>query len=177
MDELVLVKPSKEMEDSIWAYRREYFDFGETRINGSCGLAHFENFDEWLDTALSIEKDRLSKNGVHASTFFSVRQSDNKIIGSVQLRHSLTEELEKHGGHIGYGVRPTERRKGYGKQQLLLVLDKAREMNLPRVMISCDKDNIASGRTAVSCGGVFVCENDYNEIPQKVFWISLAERG
>ena len=75
-----------------------------------------------LEIVLSIEKDKL-RNNVHASTFFSVRKSDNRIIGTIQLRHFLTDELEKHGGHIGYGIRPTERKKGYGKQQLLLALE------------------------------------------------------
>lgn len=54
-------------------------------------------------------------DNVHASTFFSVRKSDNKIIGTIQLWHFLTDEFKKHGGHIGYGIRPTERKKGYGK--------------------------------------------------------------
>lgn len=172
MNDLVLLKPSKEMEEAIWAYRQEHIRYGETHINGSCGLFHHHDFDEWLELVLSIEKDKL-RNGVHASTFFSVRKSDNKIIGSIQLRHTLTEELEKHGGHIGYGVRPDERRKGYGKQQLLLVLDRARAMGIPKVMISCDKDNIASSQTAASCGGVIFCENVYQGKEQLLYWIDL----
>jgi predicted acetyltransferase len=59
----------------------------------------------------------------------------------------LTLEIE-NGGHIAYGIRPSERKKGYGKQQLLLILDVARNMNIPKVMIVCDKDNIASAKTA-----------------------------
>lgn len=172
MSELVLVKPSKAMEGAIWEYRQEYLRYGETHINGSCGIFNHNDFDEWLELVLSIEKDKL-RNGVHASTFFSVRKSDNKIIGSVQLRHTLTEDLEKHGGHIGYGIRPGERRKGYGKQQLLLVLDVAREMGIPKVMVSCDKDNIASSQTAVSCGGVLFCENVYLDKEQLLYWIDL----
>ena len=71
----------------------------------------------------------------------------------------MTEDLKRHGGHIGYGIRPAERKKGYGRQQLLLILDLAGRMGMSKVMISCDKDNIASGRTAMSCGGVLKCEN------------------
>lgn len=175
MNDLILVKPSKELEKSILEYRQEYYDFGETNVNGSCGIAYYNDFNEWINIVLSIEKDKLSIDHVHASTFFSVRKSDNKIIGSIQLRHFLTEDLEKHGGHIGYGIRPTERKKGYGKQQLLLVLDIAREMKLPKVMISCDKDNIASSRTAISCGGILTCENYYKDVEQQIFWINLAK--
>ncbi|WP_455718560.1 GNAT family N-acetyltransferase, partial [Anaerosporobacter sp.] len=161
------------LEKSIWEYRQEYFNFGETHINGSCSIAYFNDFNEWLNIVLSIEKDKLLADTVPASTFFSVRKSDNKIIGSIQLRHFLTEDLEKCGGHIGYGIRPTERKKGYGKQQLLLVLEIAREMKLPKVMISCDKDNIASSRTIISCGGILTCENYFEDKEQQIFWINL----
>jgi predicted acetyltransferase len=171
-NDLFIIKPSKKLEKEIWEYRQEYFDFGETGINGSCGLAHYDNFDEWLELVLSIEKDKL-RNNVHASTFFSIRKTDNKIIGSIQLRHSLTPDLEKHGGHIGYGIRPSERRKGYGKQQLLLILDIARNMKVSKVMISCDKDNIPSSKTALSCGGVLTYENIYEGKEQHIYWIDL----
>lgn len=175
MYNLTLVKPSKEIEKSIWEYRQEYFDFGETHINGSFGIAYYNDFNEWLNLVQGIEKDELSRDNIHASTYFTVRESDHKIIGSIQLRHYLTEELEKHGGHIGYGIRPSERRKGYGKQQLLLVLEKAREMNLPKVMITCDKDNAASRRTALSCGGILTSENIYEDKEQQIFWIDLTK--
>lgn len=170
---MFLAKPSKALEGGIWAYRQEYFDHGETHINGSCGLAHCDDFDQWLEHALSIEKDRLSIDHIHASTFFSICERDQKIIGSIQLRHALTDGLRQHGGHIGYGIRPTERQKGYGKQQLLLVLDVARQMNLQKVMISCDKDNIASAQTAMRCGGILTEENVYEGRKQLIYWISL----
>jgi len=175
MDNLILIKPSKAWEKNIWEYRQEHFTFGETYVNGSCGMTNYTDFDEWLEVVLSIEKDRLSKDHYHASTFFSVRESDNRVIGSIQLRHFLTPELEKHGGHIGYGIRPTERRKGYGKRQLSLVLDIARERKIPKVMISCEKNNIASGRTAIGCGGILTAENDYNGKEQQIYWIDLTK--
>ncbi|MFZ5354856.1 MAG: GNAT family N-acetyltransferase [Bacillota bacterium] len=172
MNDLILKKPSKALADLIWEYRQEYFRHGETNINGSCGIASYDNFNEWLEVALSIEKDKL-RNNVHASTFFSMRKSDNKIIGSIQLRHSLTPELEQHGGHIGYGIRPSERKKGYGKQQLSLVLDVARQMGILKVLITCDKENIASAKTAISCGGRLAGENIYDNKPQLIYWIDL----
>lgn len=172
-NELIIIRPSSELKEVIWEYRQEYFDFGETQINGSCGIAHANNFDEWLEIVLSIEKDKL-RNNVHASTFFSVRKTDNKIIGSIQLRHFLTPELENHGGHIGYGIRPSERRKGYGKQQLLLALDEAYNLKIPKVMIICDKDNVPSMKTAISCGGILTCENIYEGKTQQIYWIDLC---
>lgn len=172
LSELILVNPSKVLEEKILEYKQEYLDFGETNINGSCGLARYNDFDEWLEIVLSIEKDKL-RNNVHASTFFSVRKSDNRIIGTIQLRHFLTDELEKHGGQIGYGIRPTERKKGYGKQQLLLVLEIAKDMKIPKVMIICDKDNIASSQTAMSCGGISIGKNFHEGKEQQMYWINL----
>jgi predicted acetyltransferase len=171
-NDLILVRPSKCIEKEILEYRQEYFSFGETQINGGCGIANTNNFDEWLELVLSIEKDKL-RNNVHASTFFSMRKTDCKIIGSIQLRHSLTPELEMHGGHIGYGIRPTERRKGYGRQQLLLVLNEAYNMKISKVMIICDKDNVPSAKTALSCGGILTNENIYEGILQQIYWIDL----
>lgn len=172
MNELVLTPPSKLLEKQILEYKQEYIDFKETNINGSCGLAKCDNFDEWLDLVLSIKKDKLRDN-VHASTFLTVRKSDNKIIGTIQLRHFLTDELKEHGGHIGYGIRPTERKKGYGKEQLLLVLEIAKSMKIPKVMITCNKDNIASSKTAISCGGILTGENIYEGKEQQIYWIPI----
>lgn len=174
-NDLYLVKPSKELEKEIWAYRQEFLDSGARNVNGASGIARFEDFDVWLEFVKAIEKDRLSMQNVHASTFFSIRSSDHKIIGSMQLRHSLTPELEKHGGHIGYSVRPTERGKGYGAQQLRLILDVACHMNIPRVMISCNKDNVASSKTALSCGGVLTSESVYEGKEQLVYWIEQGQ--
>lgn len=173
MDDLILIKPTMELRDKIREYREEFFDHGENHINGSCGIAHYNNYNEWLDIVLSIEKEKLSRDHVHASTFFSVRTSDQKIVGSIQLRHFLTEDLEKYGGHIGYAIRPTERKKGYGRRQLQLVLDVAKEMKIPKVMISCDKDNVASSLTARSCGGILTSETTYKENELQIYWVSL----
>lgn len=172
MRDLILVKPSKALEERILEYKQEYLDFKETNINGSCGLYRCNDFDEWLEIVLSIEKDKLRDN-VHASTFLSVRRSDNRIIGTIQLRHFLTDELKDHGGHIGYGIRPTERKKGYGKQQLLLVLQIAKDMKIPKVMITCDKDNIASSHTAMSCGGILTGENLHKGKEQQIYLIDI----
>lgn len=168
---LLLVRPSKILEREILEYRQEYFNYGETQVNGSCGLAYYDNFNEWLNLVLSIEKDKL-RNNVHTSTFFSIRKEDNKIIGSIKLHHFLTPDLE-NGGHIAYGIRPSERKKGYGKQQLLLLLDVARNMKIPNVMITCDKDNIASAKTALSCSGILISENIYEGVEQQHYCIDL----
>lgn len=172
---LALVRPEVRMEGAIWAYRQEFLDYGHRNVNGSCGLHFFPDFASWFEVADAIVKDRLSRDGVHASTFFSIRQEDGKIIGSIQLRHSLSPALKEHGGHIGYAIRPSERGKGYGRWQLLLVLEKARNMGIRQVMISCDSSNEASKRTILSCGGILTRQNQYRGEPQDIYWIYLDE--
>lgn len=168
---LFLVKPSKALEKDILEYKQEYFDFGEAGVNGSCGLACYDDFNEWLNLVLSIEKEEL-RNGVHTSTFFTIRKEDDKIIGSIKLHHFLSPYLE-NGGHIAYGIRPSERKKGYGIEQLLLVLDVARSMKIPKVMITCNKDNIASAKTALCCGGILTSEDIYEGVIQQHYCITL----
>ena len=172
MYEIKLAEPSKELETAAMDYRQEHIVHNE-KINGSCGFINYANYDEWLEKVNQAKNAETSQLKVPASTYFSVRKSDNKIIGTIQLRHRLTDELEKHGGHIGYSIRPSERQKGYGKQQLLLVLEIAKQMKIPKVMISCYKDNIASSRTAISCGGILALENVYEDKLQQTFWIYL----
>jgi len=106
-----------EIETSAMQYRNDYIEHGETHINGSCGFYQYSNYDEWMDrVTLAHDKD-TSFIHVPATTYFTVRESDNKIVGSIQLRHELSDELRKHGGHIGYGICPSERSKGYGTLQ------------------------------------------------------------
>lgn len=171
---LMLAKPTKAMEQAIWAFRQEFLDTGEQRINGSCGLGFINDFDRWLCITKSIEREELSREGVHASTYFSVRKSDGMLIGSIQLRHALTPELERHGGHIGYAVRPSERGNGYGKQQLCMVLQEARLMGLHEVMVSCDKCNEASIATILACNGELRRVDSYGGVPQLVYWIKTG---
>lgn len=150
--DLVLIRPSKLLEKEIIMYKQEHFSYGDNQVHGTCGLAYYDNFDEWLTLVLSIERDQL-RNGVHTSVFFTKRIEDGKLVGCSKIHHSLTEEL-KNGGHIAYGIRPSERGNGYGRQQLELALSHAKSLGMREIIIACDKSNIASAMTAKSCGGV-----------------------
>lgn len=77
-------------------------------------------------------------------------------IGTVDIRHKLTESLENYGGHIGYDIRPSQRGKGHGRTILALALPKARELGITRVRIMCDEHNVASRKVIEKNGGVFV---------------------
>ena len=149
-DELMLIIPSKEIKEEILQYKEEHFKSGDMQVHGSGGLAYYEDFDSWLEHINSIRKP---ENDIQTSTFFSRRASDGKLIGCIKIHHTLNDDL-KNGGHIAYGIRPSERRKGYATKQLKLILNFAKQSGLQQVIVACDKDNVASARTAMSCGGI-----------------------
>lgn len=170
-----LVEAAKEYEKQAMAYRQEFIDCGEKEINGSSGLIEYENYDDWLEKIMALKKQECSLTSTPATTYFTIRKKDRKIIGSIQLRHHLTEELKNDGGNVGYGICPTERGKGYGIKQLALVLAKAKSLDLTGIMISCNKDNRASAQVAIQNGGVLTGEG-FDEDARKVteiFWIDI----
>ena len=175
MRDLVLVEVSKKYEEQAMAYRQEYIDYGETIINGSSGFINYENYDEWLKR-IEVEKyKKASMEDTPATTYFTIRKQDSKIIGSIQLRHHLTEELKKDGGNIGYGICPSERHNGYGTMQLALLLLVAKALHIPKVMISCDKSNYGSAKVAMNNGGVLSGEgfDEDTRSVTEIYWINL----
>ncbi len=169
--ELMLVSPSKDLKEDICKYKEEHFAYGDLQVHGSCGLAYYDDIDEWINLVLEIRKTRL-RNGVHTSTFFSRRIEDGKLVGCIKIHHSLTDEL-RNGGHIAYGIRPSERNKGYGKQQLQLCLEYAKKLQLTKVIIACDKENTASAMTAMSCGGILSKEFVEDGITKQHYYIEI----
>ena len=106
--------------------------------------------------------------------FFLLDEERDRLLGAVNIRHYLNESLLREGGHIGDGIRPSERNKGYGTELVRLALEECRKLGINRVLMTCDKDNIASARTIVKNGGVLENEfvNSDREIEQR-YWIAL----
>ena len=116
----------------------------------------------------------LKEGLVPHSTYWLVRD-DNKILGAINIRHRLNDYLKNIGGHIGYGIRPSERRKGYATEMLGKALDIVRGMGIKSIMISCDKDNIASAKTIIKNGGVLHSEDSDNGTIFQRYWIALNQ--
>ena len=175
MYKLKLVEASKEYEKQAMEYKNDFITHGEKLINGSSGFIDYQDYDEWLRRIEAEKIKKATREDTPSTTYFTIRKDDNKIIGSIQLRHHLTEELKKDGGNIGYGISPSERGKGYGTQQLALLLPRARELKLQRVMISCDKSNTASAKVAVKNGGILTGEgyDEDSESVTNIYWIDL----
>lgn len=134
------------------------------------------------DARTYIEKCTIEENPetcptplVPATQFMLVRKEDDKVLGFLQVRHGFNDYLSKFGGHIGYSVRPSERRKGYAKQMLKMALPFCKEIGLEKVLITCIDGNIESEKTILANGGVYestVHEPNRNE-DLKRFWINL----
>lgn len=177
-----LETPTIERKEDALEYLNEFVEYG-SEINGSGGLDKCLKgltYEEWLDRLdkMSDPDYAASINKCPSKTFFFVSEEDKRIIGMINIRYNLTEAMLKFGGHIGYGIRPTERRKGYNKINLYLGLIKAREeFGLDRVMLDCSVTNLGSDRTIRALGGVLEkCEMDPNDNTlTNAYWIDVDE--
>jgi predicted acetyltransferase len=175
-DNLRLVPPNKAMRAAYCSFSQEFRTAGE-EIAGSGGeMGSESDFEEFVDGILQRSKGKgLPEGYVPASAFWLVR--DQRILGTVDIRHRLSEALRDFGGHIGYSVRPSERRKGYGTQMLALALQEARRLGISRALVTCDRENIASARVIRNNGGVLDSES-HSSLAGRVtqrYWIELGE--
>ena len=135
-------------------YIKEWEDSGEKIVPMASARAEI-SFDDFLKRMRERETDKVREKGLVPATLYFFVDEKNKICGALDIRHELNEYLEKFGGHIGYGIAPSERKKGYGKIQLKLGLEKAKKIGLKKVLITCDDNNIGSAKTIEACGGIY----------------------
>ena len=181
MERFYLEEPSLERKDEIIEYLDEFVKYN-SNINGTGSLDKIYDgytFEEALERCLNMKNELYAKsiNRVPGKTFLLIRKDDNKIVGTINIRWNLSEKMLKFGSHIGYGIRPTERRKGYNKIQLYLVLLEVQKLNLDKVMLDCSVDNLGSDKTIKALGGILErCELDEaDNTMTNVYWINVDE--
>lgn len=181
MEKFYFEIPSLERKNEIIEYLDEFVKYGSD-INGSGSLDKIYDgytFEEALDRCLKMEDEEYAKSvgRCQSRTFLLIRENDNKIVGTINVRWNLNEAMLRFGGHIGYGIRPTERRKGYNKINLYLGMLEAKKVGLEKVMLDCDVNNLGSDKTLKALDGKLErTEVDPSDgILTNVYWFNVDE--
>ncbi|MBL7134214.1 MAG: GNAT family N-acetyltransferase [Phycisphaerae bacterium] len=173
MKRVELTEPRADLRKQFLEMADEWRSSGDDRYKDALA-----DFDAYVAKLRAEKKTKdLPADHVPQTTFWLVGE-DNRVIGVSRLRHSLTSVLKERGGHIGYEIRPSERRKGYGTEILRLSLAKARQMGLSRAMVTCDDDNVASVRIIERNGGKKAGTTVSKEPPRpphSQYWIDLSQ--
>jgi len=150
--------PEKKHEKQYYEMIQEFLDIKEKPIPGAVGIKEWENYDNFIWRTKNNAEGKNPKHPGHSTLYFIINDNKN-IVWSTQIRHELNDELRFEGGNIGYGIRPSERRKGYASIWLTLALEKCKELWLDKVLLTCNKENIWSVKTIVKNGWIW--DSDY----------------
>ena len=176
LSNIKLIEPTIEYEKEIWQFRQEIISSNDMDKFAGCGnLEKCFSAKEWIDT-IKLHKtvETCPKDKVPSMIYIAVRETDNRIVGIIDLRYHInTPILSTWGGHMGYYVRPNERKKGYAKEMVRQNLQNCKALNIKKVMITCDANNSASERTILSNGGVFEKNVEVDGCIIKRYWITL----
>jgi len=141
-----LVNADIAYDKQIQDFRREYLESGES-MDGSSSLRKFEDTREWI-----AQLEPLT------SQFLCINETDGRVLGLIQIRHRFNDFLKKYAGHIGYCVRPSERRRGCATFMLREALKECARLGINDVLVCCLADNDGSRKTILKNGGVFESE-------------------
>lgn len=170
-----LIRLTPEYRQQLWDMLAEWrADIENNHTNHSPWMI-FRNDEHDFDNYLAnLEiKEETPEGRVPDTTLFCLDADRNIFVGAVNIRHYLNEGLLATGGHIGDGIRPSERRKGYATAMIALALEECRKLGIGRVLMCCDKENIGSRKSIIRNGGVLE-----NEVPEddgitQRYWIEL----
>lgn len=174
MFQIKLTKPTLAYAEAIMEYREEFLNAGDS-MDGCGSLPKCTSAEEWVHELNLLEnKDTCPEGKVPSTTYLAIRTSDDKIVGIIDLRHHIDHPiLSVWGGHIGYSVRPSERRKGYATEMLRQNLLNCKQYGLERVLVTCDSHNIASKKAILVNGGILEKEITVDGEKIERYWIQL----
>lgn len=172
---LRLIKLSRKYETKLGRMIDEWKADQEANGTDHSPYAIFRNDYHDFDSYLAgLEPNPVPEGHVPNSVYFLLDDERDRLLGAVDIRHHLNDELLECGGHIGDGIRPSERRKGYATKMIGLALDKCRDLGIDRVLMTCNKANVGSAKSIINNGGVL--ENELSlpdgTIEQR-YWIDL----
>lgn len=174
---LTLQQLTPEFHNALIDLAADFYAAGEQRYREVTPEMTWEQFAALLRRLEAGAHEEALEPGRVPQTVYWLVRDGSVLLGSSHLRHRLTPMLEHEGGHIGYAIRPSERGKGYATLLLSLTLEKAREMGLPGVLVTCNDDNIASGRVIEKNGGKLRDKvvSKISGKPVRRYWIDLGE--
>jgi len=170
---LRLVKLTRENHPLLVEMMDEWTAAGEKIVPYAIRKVDYRDFDSYVRSLEVLPGS--SQSLVPDSTFFCLDDERSIFVGAVNIRHSLNEGLLLNGGHIGDGVRPSERRKGIATRMIGLALDECKKLGIRRVLMVCDKNNIGSAKSILNNGGVLENEVVVDGVTEQRYWINLNE--
>lgn len=180
MNQIELIEPNIKYADDIWAFRQEILDCdaaSEDQFAGCMSLDVSKSAGEWIkicELRKSVETCGETGTAVPSNMYIAVRKDDDRIVGVIDLRHHIDHPiLGTWGGHCGYSVRPSERGKGYAKEMLRLNILNAKALGIPKILVTCHDNNIASEKTILANGGVYETTIDVDGCKIKRYWITI----
>ncbi len=161
-------------EETYIEYVSEW-EFSKDRIVPFAARRENQSFDQVMKRWQYDETDEVIKTGFVPSTLYFMVDETGRILGAIHLRHVINERLRLNGGHIGYGVRASERKKGYATEMLSLLLTELKG-KYDKVMITCDDVNIASAKTIEKNGGILEDKVVFEGELTRRYWIHLEDK-
>ena len=180
METIELIEATLNYAKDIWQFRQEVLERdadNENQFAGCLSLDTCSSAEEWIEMCrLRNSENTCRQTGadVPSHTYFAIRKSDNKLVGVIDLRHHINHPiLGTWGGHCGFTVRPSERGNGYAKEMLRLNIQNAKKLGIPKILITCHSDNLASEKTIIANGGVFEKTMVVDGTEIKRYWINV----
>ncbi len=157
MAKFFLEEPTMSREKDVVEYIEEHqkYNSNYSGVGFFDCILYGDSYYNCLIKTNNLENEEYAKkiDMCPGKAYLLIRDSDNKAIGMINIRHNLNEKMKKFGGNIGFGIRPTERHKGYGKIAVYLALKKAYDyFNLEEVMVDTPESNIEGNKIAIDFG-------------------------
>ena len=168
---LKLVRLENKYKQQLFEMLNEWYGSGEEIVPYSISKTDYHDFEAYCAN-LDVNEEKCGL--VPDSTFFCLDEERNIFVGAVNIRHYLNKKLLLNGGHIGDGVRPSERRKGIATQMIHLALIECKRIGISDILMVCDKDNIGSAKSIIKNGGILENEISVNGKVEQRYWIHIG---
>lgn len=165
-----LIKPTFKYKKSFIAGRKEFQSEEKTPYENIVRLQ--KDFGGFLTQMRDREQGKNLPKGRVPSTAYWLTDGKN-FIGETSVRHYLTAQTKKEGGHIGYSIRPSKRNMGYGTHILKLALQKAKKLSIKKVLVTCNNNNVGSRKIIEFNGGVLQDTIKHNGKKVRRYWIKI----